>query len=76
MYSIAKLHQFRADVHRIMTELLNDQLLTEFVQNFYGYGNHMGQFWFIDMEEGSGNLFSEINTRFKVGQLIAASSAE
>ena len=46
-----------------MTELLNDQLLTEFFQNFYGYGNYRGQFWFIGMEEGSGNSFSEINTR-------------
>lgn len=46
-----------------MTELFNDQLLNEFVQNFYGYGNYNGQFWFIGMEEGGGNSFSEINKR-------------
>jgi hypothetical protein len=46
-----------------MTELFDDQLLREFVQNFYGYGNYSGQFWFIGMEEGGGNSFSEINTR-------------
>ena len=46
-----------------MTELMDDQLLNEFVQNFYGYGNYGGQFWFIGMEEGGGNSFSEINTR-------------
>lgn len=46
-----------------MTELFNDQLLNEFVQNFYGYGNYNGQFWFIGMEEGGGNSFSNINER-------------
>jgi hypothetical protein len=47
----------------MMTELLDDRLLTEFFQTFYGYGNYSGQFWFIGMEEGGGNSFSEINTR-------------
>lgn len=46
-----------------MSVLFDDQLLTEFVQNFYGYGNYNGQFWFIGMEEGGGNSFSEVNTR-------------
>ncbi len=46
-----------------MTELFDDQLLGEFVQNFYGYGNYRGQFWFIGMEEGGGNSFPEINAR-------------
>jgi hypothetical protein len=46
-----------------MTELFDDQLLSQFVQNFCGYGNYSGQFWFIGMEEGGGNSFSEINTR-------------
>lgn len=49
-----------------MTDLFDDQLLSEFVQNFYGYGNYSGQFWFIGMEEGGGNSFSEINTRLAV----------
>jgi hypothetical protein len=46
-----------------MTDLFDDQLLSEFIQNFYGYGNYSGQFWFIGMEEGGGNSFSEINNR-------------
>ena len=46
-----------------MTELFNDQLLNEFVEKFYGYGDYNGQFWFIGMEEGGGNSFSEIDNR-------------
>ncbi|MGB7412652.1 MAG: hypothetical protein WA902_00450 [Thermosynechococcaceae cyanobacterium] len=46
-----------------MTDLFDDKLLSDFVQNFYGYGNYSGQFWFIGMEEGGGNSFPEINTR-------------
>jgi hypothetical protein len=46
-----------------MIELFNDQLLNKFVENFYGYGNYNGQFWFIGMEEGGGNSFLEINKR-------------
>jgi hypothetical protein len=46
-----------------MTELFDDQLLSEFIQNFYGYGNYSGKFWFVGMEEGGGNSFSEINAR-------------
>lgn len=49
-----------------MTELFNDQLLNEFIQNFYGYGDYNGQFWFIGMEEGGGNSFSEVNRRLNV----------
>jgi hypothetical protein len=46
-----------------MTELFNDELLSQFIQSFYGYGSYSGQFWFVGMEEGGGNCFSEINTR-------------
>ncbi len=46
-----------------MTEQFDDQLLDEFVQNFYGYGNYDGQFWFIGMEEGGGNSFPEVAKR-------------
>jgi hypothetical protein len=46
-----------------MTERFDDQLLGEFVQNFYGYGNYRGQFWFIGMEEGGGNKFEEVAKR-------------
>jgi hypothetical protein len=46
-----------------MNEMLNDELLSEFIQSFYGYGNYRGQFWFIGMEEGGGSSFSDISTR-------------
>ena len=46
-----------------MIEQFDDQLLGEFVQNFYGYGDYSGQFWFIGMEEGGGNSFAEVVKR-------------
>ena len=39
-----------------MAEQFDDLLLDEFAHNFYGYGNYGGQFWFIGMEEGGGEL--------------------
>src|SRR3954453_10104373 len=50
---------------RTMTEQFDDQLLEEFVQNFYGYGNYSGRHWFIGMEEGGGKSFSEVAKRLK-----------
>ena len=52
-----------------MTELFNDQLLNEFVEKFYGYGDYNGQFWFIGMEEGGGNSFLEIDNRLNAWTL-------
>ena len=46
-----------------MTTLFDAQLLNEFVEKFYGYGNYNGQLWFVGMEEGGGNSFSEIENR-------------
>jgi hypothetical protein len=46
-----------------MNEMLDDELLSKFIQSFYGYGNYRGQFWFIGMEEGGGSSFSDISTR-------------
>lgn len=48
-----------------MTEQLNNKLLDEFVHNFYGYGSYRGQFWFIGMEEGGGDSFSEVTKRLE-----------
>jgi hypothetical protein len=48
-----------------MTEQFDDQLLDEFVHNFYGYGNYCGRFWFIGMEEGGGATFSEVANRLE-----------
>lgn len=44
--------------------MLNDELLTEFAENFYGYGNYQAPYWFLGMEEGGGNSVDEINLRF------------
>lgn len=49
-----------------MTEQFDDQLLDEFVHNFYGYGSYSSQFWFIGMEEGGGNSFSEVTKRLEM----------
>lgn len=48
-----------------MTEQFDDQLLGEFVHNFYGYGSYGGQFWFIGMEEGGGDSFSQTCLAFR-----------
>jgi len=48
-----------------MTVQLDDQLLDEFVHNFYGYGSYSGQFWFIGMEEGGGDSLSEVTKRLE-----------
>lgn len=54
---------------KAMTEQFDDQLLGEFSQNFYGYGNYGGQFWFIGMEEGGGNSFAEVAKRLDAWRL-------
>jgi hypothetical protein len=46
-----------------MTEQFDDQILDEFVKNFYGYGNYNGGCWFVGMEEGGGYSFAEIINR-------------
>ncbi len=46
--------------------MLNDELLVEFAQTFYGYGNYQAPYWFLGMEEGGGNSIDEINRRFSV----------
>ncbi len=52
-------------ISNLKTEQLNNQLLDEFIHNFYGYGSYRGQFWFIGMEEGGGNFFSEVTKRLE-----------
>ena len=42
---------------------LDDQLLQDFMDGFYGYGNYNAPYWFIGMEEGGGNSIEEINRR-------------
>lgn len=49
----------------------NDQLLYEFMTNFYGYGTYKGKMWFIGMEEGGGNSFEEIQNRLIAWEQMA-----
>ena len=50
----------------------NDELLYEFMTNFYGYGTYTGKTWFIGMEEGGGNSFEEIQNRLTVWEQMAS----
>lgn len=47
-------------------------LIVPFMNEFYGYGNYQGDYWFIGMEEGGGNDCYEIDKRLcawdKLGQ--------
>lgn len=43
--------------------MFDDELLLDYMQNFYGYGNFKGDYWFVGMEEGGGSSFGEVQTR-------------
>jgi len=43
--------------------MIDDDLLQDFIQRFYGYGNYQARFWFIGMEEGGGQTLDEIARR-------------
>jgi hypothetical protein len=45
--------------------MFNDNLLEDFIHKFFGYGNFKGKYWFIGMEEGGGDSFTDINRRLK-----------
>jgi len=49
-----------------MGESFDDQLLQEFMHNFYGYGSYQGAYWFVRMEEGGGDSFDEVSKRLRV----------
>lgn len=44
---------------------LNEKLLIDFMNNFFGYGNLKGEYWFVGKEEGGGNSIKEINSRIE-----------
>jgi len=48
-----------------MNNKLDDRLLQDFIDGFYGYGNYLAPYWFIGMEEGGGNSIEEINNRLQ-----------
>lgn len=49
----------------VSTSMFDDRLLEKFMHGFYGYGNYKGDYWFVGMEEGGGNSFTEIAQRLK-----------
>jgi len=60
--------------------MVDNQILEEFIHNFYGYGTYRCNYWFIGMEEAGGNSIQEINRRLsaweKRGQLELEDVAE
>lgn len=42
---------------------LNDQLLTQFMETFYGFGSYDGRYWFVGMEEAGGQTVGAIQAR-------------
>lgn len=49
-------------------KMFDDELLEAFMNNFYGYGNYQGDFWFIGMEEHCSNSFEAVQSRLNVWQ--------
>lgn len=49
-------------------KMFDDELLQAFMNNFYGYGNYKGDFWFIGMEEHCDDSFDEVQNRLNVWQ--------
>lgn len=46
--------------------MLDDLLLVDYMSRFFGYGNYQGTYWFIGMEEGGGDTFTEVSNRLSV----------
>lgn len=43
--------------------MLDDDILLQYIHNFYGYGNLNSNYWFISLEEGGGHSEIEIQNR-------------
>jgi len=52
-----------ADDQRETTGRLDDSLLSAFMTDFLGYGSPDAKVWFVGMEEGGGDNFTEIERR-------------
>ena len=44
-------------------EIFDDKLLGAYADHFYGYGAYSGKYWFLGMEEGGGDAFSEVQSK-------------
>jgi hypothetical protein len=42
---------------------LSEDLLSDYMDSFLGYGNIQGPYWFVGMEEGGGKTCAEIAQR-------------
>ncbi len=56
--------------------MFDDELLLDYMQNFYGYGNFSGDFWFVGMEEGGIESVTEMHSRLHVWQQRGRKSLE
>ncbi len=48
--------------------MFDDDLLLDYMQNFYGYGNFQGDYWFVGMEEGGIKSVAEMQARITTWQ--------
>jgi hypothetical protein len=46
--------------------VLDDRLLADYVNTFFGYGNYRGDWWLVGMEEGGGNSEKSVATRLRL----------
>lgn len=46
--------------------ILDETLLTAFMDRFYGYGNLKAPMWFVGIEEGGGKTIEEVGRRIRV----------
>lgn len=46
-----------------MEKVLNQEILSDFMNSFLGYGDFDADTWFIGMEEGGGNCLKNVETR-------------
>src|ERR1700737_464546 len=44
----------------------DDDLLADFAETFYGYGDYNVPYWFVGMEEGGGESFENVEARLSI----------
>ena len=57
---------FAADWTRSTRHAMDDTLLADYIDTFYGYGNYAGRWWLVGMEEGGGNSPDEVQRRLRL----------
>lgn len=51
-----------------MDQQLDEQLLQEYMNGFYGYGDYAGRYWLVGMEEGGGDDVGEVAAKLAAWQ--------